>query len=151
MPLYALLPTVTEYIVEKGYTRAYARISDIGLFKFSLYFFIYMVIVEFGVYWAHRLVHDIRILYKLFHRYHHIYNKEKSLSPFAGLAFHPVDGIIQALPYTLTLFIVPMHFLTHIVLLFLTGVWTMNIHDCIDAKIEPIMGAGYEIKFDLRC
>lgn len=26
---------------------------------------------------------------------HHKYNKEHTLSPFAGLAFHPLDGILQ--------------------------------------------------------
>lgn len=38
-----------------------------------------------------------------------------------GLAFHPIDGILQAVPYMLALFIVPMHYLTHLMLLFLTG------------------------------
>lgn len=31
------------------------------------------------------------------HYIHHKYNKEHSLSPFAGLAFHPLDGILQVL------------------------------------------------------
>lgn len=35
-----------------------------------------------------------------------------------------------------------MHFLTHEILLFFTGVWTTNIHDCIHGKTWPIMGAG---------
>lgn len=29
------------------------------------------------------------------HYIHHKYNKEHTLSPFAGLAFHPLDGILQ--------------------------------------------------------
>lgn len=29
------------------------------------------------------------------------------------------------------------------ILLFCTGVWTANIHDCIHGRCEPIMGAGY--------
>lgn len=58
---------------------------------------------------------------RLLHAEHHIYNKEHTLSPFAGLAFHPVDGICQALPYTLAIFFCPMHFLTHELLLFMTG------------------------------
>ena len=32
---------------------------------------------------------------RLLHNIHHKYNKEHTLSPFAGLAFHPLDGIIQ--------------------------------------------------------
>lgn len=38
---------------------------------------------------------------------------------------------------------VPVHFLTHELLLFFTGVWTTNIHDCLHGNVPPIMGAGY--------
>jgi len=55
------------------------------------------------------------------HHDHHKYNKEHTLSPFAGLAFHPIDGIIQAISYTLVLLFCPMHFFTHELLLFATG------------------------------
>ena len=41
---------------------------------------------------------------------------------------------VQAIPYCWLLFFVPMHFLTFELLLFATGVWTTNIHDCIHAK-----------------
>ena len=34
---------------------------------------------------------DLRYL----HYDHHKYNKEHTMSPFAGLAFHPLDGILQ--------------------------------------------------------
>jgi lathosterol oxidase len=143
MPLYALLPAITEYIVEQGWTMSYARIDDVGVGRYCLYFALYMTSVEFFVYWQHRLLHDIRPGYKYLHHIHHIYNKEHTLSPFAGLAFHPLDGILQAVPYTWTLFFVPMHFLTHELLLFATAIWTTNIHDCIHVRMDPIMGAGY--------
>lgn len=61
----------------------------------------------------------------------------------AGLAFHPVDGILQAIPHLFALFLIPTHFRTHIVLLFLEVVWTANIHDCVHAQMWPVMGAGY--------
>lgn len=32
---------------------------------------------------------------RVLHYIHHKYNKEHTLSPFAGLAFHPLDGILQ--------------------------------------------------------
>lgn len=77
------------------------------------------------------------------HAIHHKYNKEHTMSPFAGLAFHPLDGILQAIPYTLTLFVVPTHFLTHELLLFATVFWTTNIHDNLHGNLLPIMGAGW--------
>jgi hypothetical protein len=42
----------------------------------------------------------------------------------------------QAVPYTWTLLYCPMHFLTHELLLFATGVWTTNIHDCLHGKVS---------------
>ena len=59
------------------------------------------------------------------------------------MAFHPLDGILQAVPHVIALFIVPTHFTTHIGLLFLEAIWTANIHDCIHGKLWPVMGAGY--------
>jgi sterol desaturase/sphingolipid hydroxylase (fatty acid hydroxylase superfamily) len=53
-----------------------------------------------------------------------------------GLAFHPIDGMLQASPYVFALFLVPMHFFTHELLLFMTAVWTTNIHDCIDGQVS---------------
>lgn len=143
MPLYAMLPAATEQMVEAGWTLSYARIDDVGIFRFILYFALYMTSVEFCVYWQHRNLHDFRTGYKYLHKYHHIYNKDNTLSPFAGLAFHPLDGILQAVPYTWTLFYIPQHFMTHELLLFLTAIWTTSIHDCIHVRMDPIMGAGY--------
>ncbi|KXZ52406.1 hypothetical protein GPECTOR_9g450 [Gonium pectorale] len=142
IPMYSLLPAVTEMAAEKGWTRAYPRVENVGLPAYVLYFFLYMVSVEFGVYWMHRGLHW-GWAYKYLHYDHHKYNKEHTLSPFAGLAFHPLDGILQAVPYTWTLFYCPMHFLTHELLLFATGVWTINIHDCLHGRTWPIMGGGY--------
>ncbi|CAN1122667.1 Delta(7)-sterol-C5(6)-desaturase 1 [Linum perenne] len=143
MPWYTLLPTVSEYMVENGWTKCYPGILEFGLVSYLAYLAIYLVFVEFGIYWMHRELHDIKPLYKYLHATHHIYNKQNTLSPFAGLAFHPVDGILQALPHVLALFIIPTHFRTHIALLFMEGIWTANIHDCIHGKLWPVMGAGY--------
>ncbi|KAK1423477.1 hypothetical protein QVD17_18780 [Tagetes erecta] len=138
MPWYCALPTVSEYMVENGWTRCFSRISDVGWFSYALNLCFYLVLVEFEIYWMHR-----KPLYKYLHATHHIYNKQNTLSPFAGLAFHPIDGILQAVPHVVALFLVPTHFTTHLGLLFIEAIWTANIHDCVDGKIWPVMGAGY--------
>ncbi|KAL9269178.1 Delta(7)-sterol-C5(6)-desaturase-like protein [Drosera capensis] len=143
MPWYTLLPTVSEYMIEHGWTRCFPLISDVGWTAYLGNLLIYLVIVEFGIYWMHRELHDIKPLYKYLHATHHIYNKQNTLSPFAGLAFHPVDGILQAVPHIIALFLVPAHLTTHIALLFIEAIWTANIHDCIDGKMWPVMGAAY--------
>ncbi|KAK6923539.1 Fatty acid hydroxylase [Dillenia turbinata] len=201
MPWYSALPTLSEYMVENGWTRCFSRICEVGWPAYIIYTMIYLAIVEFGIYWMHRELHDIKPLYKYLHATHHIYNKQNTLSPFAdcvlsleassfcsslysgilkyvpsqacgkissemrdgkvdfasnlyqngwfglaeriGLAFHPLDGILQAVPHVIALFLVPTHFTMHIALLFFEAIWTANIHDCIHAKIWPVMGAGY--------
>ncbi|KAK6255734.1 Fatty acid hydroxylase - like 10 [Theobroma cacao] len=143
MPWYCALPTLSEYMVENGWTKCFATISEVGWLPYVIYLSIYLVVVEFGIYWMHRELHDIKPLYKYLHATHHIYNKQNTLSPFAGLAFHPLDGILQAVPHVIALLIVPTHFTSHIGLLFLEAIWTANIHDCIHANLWPVMGAGY--------
>ncbi|KAH7846724.1 hypothetical protein Vadar_017402 [Vaccinium darrowii] len=142
MPWYTLLPTVSEYMIENGWTRCYPRISDVGWVTYLSCLAIYLVIVEFGIYWMHRGLHDIKPLYKYLHSTHHIYNKENTLSPFAGMALNPLDGLLQELPHLIPIFLLPTHFKTHLIMLFMEGIWATNLHDCINVKFWPAM-AGY--------
>ncbi|XP_028057465.1 delta(7)-sterol-C5(6)-desaturase-like [Camellia sinensis] len=143
LPCYSIVPTISDFMIQSGWTRCFVRMSDVSWPAYLVYLMVYLVSVEFMIYWVHRELHDIKPLYKYLHATHHIYNKQNTLSPFAGLAFHPLDGVLQALPHVIALFLVPMHFKTHIFLVFLELLWTVNIHDCINAKLWPVMGAGY--------
>lgn len=66
----------------------------------------------------------------------------RSLSQTAAAPRAPLAH--QALPYSWTLFYVPMHFLTHEMLLFFTSIWTTNIHDNIHAKARPCVLVCFE-------
>lgn len=87
MPWYTLLPTVSESMIERGWTKCFASIGEFGWILYFVYIAIYLVFVEFGIYWMHRELHDIKPLYKYLHATHHIYNKQNTLSPFAGKCF----------------------------------------------------------------
>jgi len=95
MPWYSLVPTISEYLVELGWTKSFPRINNVGWIAYIGYLAIYMIIVEFGIYWMHRKLHDIKPLYKYLHATHHIYNKQNTLSPFAGK--YPKYSIISTL------------------------------------------------------
>ena len=82
MVLYTFMPTLSEWMVERGYTLAYDNFADVGIVRYLLYMAVYLLLVEFGIYWVHRLEHDFPFLYKWLHADHHIYNKENTLSPF---------------------------------------------------------------------
>lgn len=85
MPWYTLLPTVSEHMIENGWTKCFSSITEVGWFAYFMYLIIYLVLVEFGIYWMHRELHDIKPLYKYLHATHHVYNKQNTLSPFAGM------------------------------------------------------------------
>ena len=64
LPLYSLLPSITEELCERGYTLTYAHITDVGVPTFMAYLCLYMAFVEFGVYWMHRGLHEVQIGYR---------------------------------------------------------------------------------------
>jgi len=141
--LYAALPILSEWLVESGYTKVYFFIEEVGWEMYAVYFVAYLTLVEIGIYWMHRTLHTNKVLFTYIHELHHKYKSHQTLTPWASIAFNPFDGILQASPYVACLFLIPMHYFTHVFLLFFSGVWATNIHDAIYADSEPIMGAKY--------
>lgn len=144
MTIYTLLPVLDEYLVESGLTKVYFTVDDIGGWPAHIATMIlYFCCVEIGIYWMHRTLHTNKTLYKYIHLKHHQYNKPETLTPWASIAFHPLDGMLQASPYVIMLPFVPCHYLTHFGLLFFTAIWATYIHDAMDFNVDPIMGSKY--------
>ena len=159
MFIYTMLPVLDEYLIEANYTAAYYTVHEIGgggdggdgssssyYYCWARHIFwlvVYMAAVEIGIYWMHRTLHTNKWLYKHVHMLHHKYNKPETLTPWASVAFHPLDGILQASPYVVAIFFVPCHYTVHLCLLFFTAVWATYIHDAMDWNIDPIMGSKY--------
>lgn len=142
--VYASLPVISEFLIESGVTHVYFYVSDVGGWPFYFLFMaIYIFLVEVGVYWVHRTEHTNKFLYKYVHGLHHKYNKHATLTPFCSIAFNPIDGMAQASPYVICLFLVPCHYFTHVFLLFFSGIWATNIHDAMWGDTEPVMGSKY--------
>jgi len=144
--MYAALPILSEFLIESKLTKTYYYIDEIGGWGYyALYFVLYLSIVEVGIYWMHRTLHTNKLLYKYVHALHHKYNKQVTMTPWCSIAFNPLDGILQASPYVVALFLVPMHYFTHMGLIFFSGIWATNIHDAVWGDSEPIMGAKYHL------
>ena len=45
----------------------------------------------------HRTLHTNKFLYKYVHALHHKYNSAETLSPWASIAFNPLDGCLQVM------------------------------------------------------
>jgi lathosterol oxidase len=88
-----------------GYSLSYKNVADYGW----VYYFLSMVIMIFVhdtyFYWAHRLLHW-RPLFRSVHKIHHL---SVNPSPFTAFAFHPVEGIIEALAVPIIAFTIPHH------------------------------------------
>lgn len=142
--LYVALPVFSDYLIEEQYTRCYYHVSDIGgMVPYLLYTVLYFIAVEIGIYWMHRKLHENNVLFEYVHQRHHAYNTPETLTPWASIAFNPVDGILQASPYVFWLLFIPCHYFTHVGMVFLTAVWATYIHDSMYGNVEPIMGNKY--------
>lgn len=140
--VYASLPVISEFLIESGVTHCYFYVSDIGGWHYYFLFMaLYIILVEIGVYWVHRTEHTNKFLYKYVHGLHHKYNKHETLTPFTSIAFNPLDGMAQASPYVICLFLVPCHYFTHVILLFFSGVWATNIHDAMVSRPSLVLAA----------
>lgn len=134
--LYAGLPVFSEYLIEYNMTKTYFYIDQIGGWgPYFAYLILYISFVELGIYWIHRTLHTNKFCYKYIHGLHHKYNKATTLSPWASIAFNPIDGLLQASPYVVGLFFIPVHYFTHVGLLFFSGIWATNIHDTVVSVI----------------
>lgn len=141
---YVALPVFSDWLIEEGYTFCYYSMDEIGGFtSYLLLTVIYFCLVEIGIYWMHRTLHTNKWLYKHIHARHHDYKTPETLTPWASIAFHPLDGILQASPYVFFLMFVPCHYITHLCMVFATAIWATYIHDTMDGDVEPIMSNKY--------
>lgn len=134
-PFYAALPTCVELFAD--WTRLHGgRASALEALAF-------LCAVEAMVYATHRALHEVPWLYRNIHRRHHEYKTAEELSPFASMAFMPLDGLAQAAPYALVALVLPCHAVVWELFLFATGVWSSFIHDTVHRDVPGLLGAGY--------
>lgn len=104
-----------------------------------LYLILHVVYDEFLTYWFHRLLHHPRI-YRYLHSIHHA---SKSVTPFTGFAFHPIDAFIQALPVFTSCYFLPIPIDIVLIHGLMTSVWAISIHDNVNAfPFKGILYAG---------
>ncbi|GAB1318052.1 c-5 sterol desaturase [Madurella fahalii] len=118
--------TLPFFLAEvRGKSLLYSRIDEYGWAWMGISTLLFMVWNDFMIYWIHRLEHHPSI-YKYIHKPHH---KWIVPTPWAALAFHPLDGYVQSLPYHVFVFICPVQKYLYLVLFILVQIWTILIHD----------------------
>ncbi|KAJ3521828.1 hypothetical protein NM208_g13114 [Fusarium decemcellulare] len=109
----------------RGKSLLYTRIDEYGWWWLGASTILYMIFNDLGIYWIHRLEHHPSV-YKYVHKPHH---KWIIPTPWAAIAFHPVDGYLQSLPYHIFVYICPMQKHLYMVLFACVQIWTILIHD----------------------
>ncbi|MBL8020235.1 MAG: sterol desaturase family protein [Leptospirales bacterium] len=88
-----------------GLTRIYLNIEDRGWVYFVSSIVIMIILHDGYFYWTHRLMHS-RILFKTFHRIHHL---SRTPSPLAAYAFSPFEALVQLAIFPMIVFVIPAH------------------------------------------
>ncbi|RFU25984.1 hypothetical protein B7463_g10345, partial [Scytalidium lignicola] len=139
MPGMAVL-TVPFFLAEiRGYSKMFDSYDDAPFPWYNyLQFPFFILFTDAFVYMIHRALHH-PLLYKNLHKPHH---KWIMPTPYASIAFHPVDGWAQSLPYHIFPFILPLQKWAYLVLFFFVQVWTVFIHDGEYVANSPIINGA---------
>lgn len=122
-----------QLLVIGGHSRLYYQVRDHGLLYLGLSIVLLLVVTETVIYWIHRWLHDVPWLFRHLHVHHHKFHVP---TPWASVAFHPLDSFAQALPYHLCVFFFPVHELVYLVSVGLVTSWAVSIHDHV-AFVSP--------------
>lgn len=126
MPWIAVMTTPFFWAEVQGYSKLYDSLSDEPMPYYNwLQFPLFLIFTDFCIYFIHRGLHHPSI-YKYLHKAHH---KWIMPTPYAAVAFHPVDGFMQSLPYHVFPFIFPLQKFAYLGLFVFVQLWTVFIHD----------------------
>ncbi|ORZ34921.1 hypothetical protein BCR44DRAFT_1461501 [Catenaria anguillulae PL171] len=109
----------------RGHAKLYDSVDEYGWAWFLASVPLYLFFTDMCIYWIHRWEHHPAV-YSYVHKPHHAW---KVPTPFAAYAFHPVDGVLQALPYHIYPFLFPLHKYLYLGLFLFVMAWTVFIHD----------------------
>lgn len=101
-----------------GWSQVYTDSSQYGIFYLVFSFLVLIVIHDAYFYWMHRLMHHPR-LFKIFHLAHH---RSNNPTPWASLAFHPLEALVEIAIIPLIVMVMPLH----PVVLFAFATWSLT-------------------------
>ena len=101
----SVLVTILVLLVRSGYSKMYFNIQDYGWTYFLVSTILFIVLYDTYFYWLHRFMH-LKKVFPVVHRVHHM---SSAPTPWASLAFHPLETILEFMIYPLAIFLFPLH------------------------------------------
>lgn len=106
------------------YTQVYYKISDYGTGYFLFSIVLMLVVHDAYFYWAHRAMHHSSV-YRWVHQVHH---QSTNPSPWAAMAFHPIESFIEGAVIAVMAVLFPVHPLSIGIWLLLMMIYNVNGH-----------------------
>ncbi len=118
------------------YTKVYTNIQEFGLPYFFLSVSLTLVVHDTYFYWTHRAMHHPAVFGRV-HRVHHL---STNPSPWAAMAFHPLEAVVEFGIIAIVPFIYPIHPLA--IGLFLLIMMIYNVYGHLGFELYPKGFAG---------
>jgi lathosterol oxidase len=115
----------------RAYTRTYVHLHDHSIGYFMASIAMILVVHDTYFYWTHRAMHH-RALFRLFHRVHH---RSTNPSPWAAMAFHPLEAVVEAGIVAVIAFLFPVHPLA--LAIFLMIMMLYNVYGHLGYELYP--------------
>lgn len=112
-------------------TKVYYEVSEHGIWYLLASIIFMIVIHDTYFYWTHWLMHK-KSIYKWVHRVHHL---STNPSPWAAMAFHPLEAVIEAGVIVIIPFLFPVHPLA--IGLFLLFMMIYNVYGHLGYELYP--------------
>jgi Delta7-sterol 5-desaturase len=113
------------------FTRIYYDFSQHSLSYFVFSIFLMIVLHDTYFYWTHWLMHR-KPLYRWVHKVHHL---STNPSPWAAMAFHPLEAIIEAGVIVVIALVIPFHPLA--IGIFLLFMMIYNVYGHLGYELYP--------------
>lgn len=115
----------------RPYHLRYDHISDYGWVYWVISIVLMLLIHDTYFYWTHRVMHHPK-LFRIFHAVHH---QSTNPSPWASYAFHPLEGIVEALVIVPIVFLIPFH--ASAMFVFLMIMMSYNVYGHLGYELFP--------------
>lgn len=131
----AVIFTVIGYLTFmtpfRDLTMVYTSIGEYGIIYFIASILLLLLFHDTYFYWTHRAMHHPAI----FKWAHHTHHKSTNPSPWAAMAFHPWEAVVEALYASLIVLVIPVHPLA--IFIWLLIMMTYNVYGHLGYELYP--------------
>jgi len=129
--IFALIGYLVYLTPFVNFTKVYYKIADHGVAYLIVSVMLMIVVHDTYFYWTHWLMHK-KFLFRIVHRVHHL---STNPSPWAAMAFHPLEAVIEAGVIVIIPFLFPVHPLA--IGLFLLFMMIYNVYGHLGYELYP--------------